>query len=387
MADRNGPPTRCIRIVVAASIVAVCASLLAQPADRTKTEALARQASERLQTLQREADQLASDERTLLNELRALELQRQIKAEELHRVSEDARAAASDLAAINERITALEQEKTAERPDVSARLVEIYKLGRARYLRLLLTTSDVRQLGRASRLVGALAQSDRLQLAAHQRTIESLRAARGELEARTQRTQSLKAAAERAQATVAASAQSRSELVREIDQRRDLNAQFASELQTAQQKLQVTLRDLASGAPLSESVALPLRPFRGTLAWPVDGPTRRRFDQSGSRAGQSAGIEIAAGEGTPVRVIHDGLVAFSGPFSGFGNLVIVDHGTQTFSLYGDLLDTAVKQGARLEGGQLVGTVGKSPAGPAGLYFELRIDGKPVDPLQWLKKRS
>ena len=67
--------------------------------------------------------------------------------------------------------------------------------------------------------------------------------------------------------------------------------------------------------------------------------------------------------------------------------MILDHGAQTFSLYGDLLDIAVKKGARIERGQPVG-IGRRrpPSGADGLYFELRVDGQPVDPLQWLKKR-
>jgi len=79
------------------------------------------------------------------------------------------------------------------------------------------------------------------------------------------------------------------------------------------------------------------------------------------------------------------VVAFAAPFSGFGNLVIVDHGAQAFSLYGNLLDIAVKEGASVGAGQPLGTVGASLTGPAGLYFELRVDGQPVDPLQWLRK--
>ena len=71
---------------------------------------------------------------------------------------------------------------------------------------------------------------------------------------------------------------------------------------------------------------------------------RRRF---GAAAGQaSAGIEIAAEEGAPVHAIHEGVVAFADPFSGFGNLVIVDHGSQTFSLYGDLMEIQAKRGSK-----------------------------------------
>jgi septal ring factor EnvC (AmiA/AmiB activator) len=87
-----------------------------------------------------------------------------------------------------------------------------------------------------------------------------------------------------------------------------------------------------------------------------------------------------------VSAVHGGVVAFADNFSGFGNLVILDHGGQSFTLYGYLLDIAVKKGAAVEAGQRVGTVGFTLAGPAGLYFEMRVDGQPVDPLQWFKRQ-
>lgn len=361
--------------------------LLAQQADRTRTEALARRAAERLQALQREADQLVTAENTLLNELRRLEVVRQIKTEELSRLNVEANATASELEETTTRIDALEVQEEAERPDLRLRLVDIYKLGRARYLRLLLSTADVRQIGRASRMVGALAQADRRRVAAHQQTLDSLKTARRDLEIRNRRLLALRGDAERAEGAAALAAGAHAARVREIDQRRDLNAQLAGELQGAQQKLQATLRDLAAGAVVSEPPPLPFRAFRGALDWPVSGNLRRRFGTGPTpRSTPSNGIEIAAGEGTAVQAVHEGVVVFSDPFTGFGNLVIVDHGGQTFSLYGDLFDVAVKRGARIERGQTVGAVGAAPAAPPGLYFELRIDGRPVDPLQWLKKR-
>lgn len=386
------PASACRRIVAAtlwesatavALLVAATVVSFAQQADRPKTEALARRATERLQALQQEADQLASQERTLLNNLRRLELERQIKLENLKGVTADADNVASELAATSDRILQLEQQDLSERPDVRARLVEIYKLGRARYLRLLLSTPDLRQLGRASRMVAALAQVDRNQLASHQRTLDSLKAARIELEDRSRQVQSVRAEATRAESAAAAAARAQAALIRDIDLQRDLNAQLAGELQAAQQKLQVTLRDLPTGSAGGEPALLPLRPFKGALDWPAAGSIRRRF---GAAAGQaSAGIEIAAEEGAPVHAIHEGIVAFADPFSGFGNLVIVDHGSQTFSLYGDLLEIQAKRGSRVERGQPIGSVGTSPGGTSGLYFELRVDGRAVDPLQWLKK--
>jgi septal ring factor EnvC (AmiA/AmiB activator) len=375
------------RTVTLSLIILATGGVLAQQADRSRTEALARRAAERLQSLQREADQLASDERTVLNELRALEIERQIKAEELGRISAEADAAATELAATTARIDELEARNDGERPDLRTRLVEIYKLGRARYLRLLLSTSDVGQIGRASRMVAALAQADRQRVSEHQRTLEALNTARREQETTSRQLHALRGDAEPAERASADATRARSDLVRQIDLRRDLNAQLAGELQVAQQKLQTTLRDLSIGAAVAEPSPLPLRPFRGALDWPVAGAISGRFGRGeGARSAQSNGIEIASAEGTTVQAVHEGLVAYADPFAGFGNLVIVDHGAQTFSLYGDLHEIAVKRGARIERGQTLGTVGTAPAGPAGLYFELRIDGRPVDPLQWLKKR-
>src|SRR6476660_1397552 len=77
-------------VSAASALVVVTASLGAQQPDRARTEALARRATERLQALQREADRLASEERSLLNDVKKLELDRQIRAEEMKRLDADA---------------------------------------------------------------------------------------------------------------------------------------------------------------------------------------------------------------------------------------------------------------------------------------------------------
>jgi len=371
---------------VSALIVVVSPPVGAQQTDRARAEALARRATERLQSLQREADRLASQERSLIDDLRKLEVERQLKAEELKRVDADAVRIERELTTTTTRMEALEKSARDARPELSARLVEMYKLGQARYLRLLLSTADLTRIGQASRTVAALAKLDRERVASHKRTLDELSAVRATLQARGRELAATRAAAAKAEVASARAAQARNDLIRDIDRRRDLNAQLAGELQAAQQKLQATLRELSAGTAPAEAASLPLRPFRGALDWPVSGTVARRFGSPASRGTASNGIEIAAAEDASALAIHEGTVVFAGAFSGFGNLVIVDHGGQTFSLYGDLLEIAVKKGARLDRGQPVGSIGVTAAGAAGLYFELRVDGQPVDPLQWLKRR-
>jgi septal ring factor EnvC (AmiA/AmiB activator) len=356
-----------------------------QQAERARTEALARQATERMQALQREADRLASEERTILGDLRKLEIERQLATEERRQLDADITKVQTELSATTTVMQTLQRADSAQRPQLRARVVDLYKLGRNPYLRLLLSTTDFRQLGRAARTVAALATLDRERVASRQRTVDDLKAARATLEKRDRQLTSLRAAAEKARVGIERSLMARNELVRDIDRKRDVNAQLSGELQTTQQRLQSTLRGLATGAAAGGTTALPLRPFRGELDWPVEGGVvRRSFGKSGGNA--SNGIEIVAPEGAHATAIHDGTVAFADTFAGFGNLVILDHGSQTFSLYGDLLEIAVKKGARVDRGQRVGTVGPTRSAAAGLYFELRVDGRAVDPLQWFKKR-
>ena len=227
------------------------------PVERARTEALARRATERLQALQREAERLASEERTLLGDLRRFEIERQLKSEELKRVDADAATVQSDLDQTGVRMEALQASSRAKLPELQQRLVEIYKLGQARYLRLLLSTPDLRRLGQSTRTVAALAKLDRDRLAAHQRNVDELTAARTTLEARAARLRTLRADAQRAQATADRAAETRNALISSIDRQRDLNAQLAGELQTAQQTLQATLRNLAAGTPSAEPAALP----------------------------------------------------------------------------------------------------------------------------------
>jgi septal ring factor EnvC (AmiA/AmiB activator) len=379
----NAIRAHALRAMAAVAIAVPCAVFAAAQTDRAQeTDALSRRAADRVQALRDEADRLTLEARTVLGDLRRLEIAREIAAEELRHAERDVAAVAAERAALDAQIAAIEQAEQQEAPALRARLVSLYKLGRGRYVRLLLSTSDVRRIGQASRVVAVLASQDRDRIATHQRRLEELTTSRRTLQDRQARLAVLRETAERARAAADKAVAARNALIAEIDRRRDLNAQLAGELLAAHQKLRATLAGMSSTSPPS----LPIGPFRGDLDWPVVGTVRQRFGGPGDPSGAArTGVDIAASEGAPVQALHDGTVAFADVFTGFGRLVIVDHGGQTFSLYGNLRDIQAARGARVARGAPIGTVGVSPTGAAGLYFELRIDGRPVDPLQWLKR--
>ncbi len=349
------------------------------------TQAASERAAERLKALKEEADSLLARERSLLTDLRRLEVERAMAAERLAQNETETKNLEQELADTVRHRELLEQARAAEAPILRNRLVELYKLGSGGYLRLLLGVDDLRDVGRAYRTVSALAALDRERARAHESTLKSLAQVEQDLTARQAELAALHDEAVTARAAADRAVRERTALIARIDQRRDLNAQLTGELQAAQSRLQQTVSDLGGNAPV-----LPLRPFQGTLSWPVTGRvvTRARMqsDSTAPSASPQNGIEIAAPVGASVMAVHDGTVAFAGPFEGFGRLVILDHGNKSYSLYGYLDEVGVSRGAQIERGRSLGTVGTSPTGMNLLYFELRVDGHVVDPLQWLKDR-
>jgi septal ring factor EnvC (AmiA/AmiB activator) len=252
---------------------------------------------------------------------------------------------------------------------------------------MLLSSNDVRAIGRMARGVAAVAEMDRVRLETHRRTLRAERDALNDLDQAHDEMAALQRDAARARAAVEAAVAARTRLIDSLDQQRDLAAQYVAELQQAQLELENTI---ATAGTESVSAALPLRPFKGDLPWPIAGQVSARFGrQPAGRFGTNIvrnGIEVAASEGASATAVHEGTVAYAAPFSGFGTLVIVDHGDSAFTLYGHLLDASVKAGTNVSRGTPLGRVGLAPSGGAALYFELRIDGRPVDPLEWLSRR-
>ena len=130
--------------------------------------------------------------------------------------------------------------------------------------------------------------------------------------------------------------------------------------------------------------------LRGKLKLPVAGPITARFGSSRAEGGTHwRGVMIRASEGTEVKAIAGGTVVFSDWLRGFGNLLIVDHGDDFLSIYGNNQSLLRQAGNAVRSGEAVATVGNtggvsSNSADSGLYFELRHRGQPFDPLKWVR---
>lgn len=126
----------------------------------------------------------------------------------------------------------------------------------------------------------------------------------------------------------------------------------------------------------------------GRLDWPVDGSVLYRFGRQVNPNNTTIrwnGMGIAAPKGTPVKAISSGTVDFAARFGTYGLLVIVNHGSGDYSMYGSLDKASVEKGVRVTKGQQIGTVGVSdPDMQPHLHLEIRPKGQPVDPFDWLR---
>jgi septal ring factor EnvC (AmiA/AmiB activator) len=128
------------------------------------------------------------------------------------------------------------------------------------------------------------------------------------------------------------------------------------------------------------------RKLKGRLRLPVLGELTNRFGRPRADGGLSwKGLFIAAKEGDMVRSIAPGQVIYADWLRGFGNLMIIDHGAGYMSLYGNNEALLKQIGDKLSAGDMIASVGNSGGNPeSGLYFELRHNGRPFDPLPWVR---
>jgi septal ring factor EnvC (AmiA/AmiB activator) len=133
------------------------------------------------------------------------------------------------------------------------------------------------------------------------------------------------------------------------------------------------------------------RPLFGH-AWPLEGRLLSRFGkQRHPQLGTwvfNRGIEIGAAPGAAFRSVAAGRVIFSGAFTRFGNMVVLDHGRDTYTVYGYAGGLEVSRGQSVSAGQVLGQVGPNGSlGDPALFFEVTVRGKAVDPLPWVRLKS
>ncbi len=183
-----------------------------------------------------------------------------------------------------------------------------------------------------------------------------------------------------------------SERARALNAARVGRAQDLRDYQKAQAESRELARRLREAARKAARNATRSAAQAGQMLWPADGPMTSRYGyRTHPIYGDTrfhAGIDIGAGYGAPILASGGGTVVFAGSSNGYGTLVLISHGTKNgkdlATAYAHMSELAVTEGQQVTRGQSVGRVGSSgnSTGPH-LHFEVRLDGDPVDPLDYV----
>lgn len=357
-----------------------------EEADRAEYRARMEELQQTIEKLKEQLEQTRGSRDELQEELEASESAIGDLLQKIERIESDLEEQREDLQSLRQRRDRLEQSRRQQQAAVAEQVRAAYQLGQQSQLKLLLNQQQPQRMSRLlryhedwlslraekiQRYRETLAELDRIEPQIRRRATELAR----DRERLKKRREQLAQRQSQRRETLAALEQR----IRSTDQKLAEHRRDRERLQTLLDEMTAAVAemDIPGGDDFSER--------RGQLPWPAEGQVRHAFG-SAQLGGQITrnGLVIDAREGAPVLAVHHGRVVFSDYFRGHGLLLIVDHGKGYMTLYAHNQTLHKETGEWVNAGETIARVGRSGGqSGAGLYFEIRHQGRPVDPGPWL----
>jgi septal ring factor EnvC (AmiA/AmiB activator) len=350
----------------------------------------------------KEADRLKGRETQALGQLRRTQREVNLTRRRLRALQNRRNALGQELGVtrqtLEQTLLVLQQQKAK----LARRLRGMYKAGAGRDLEFLLSTDSFAQLLARWDFIVMIAEQDRLLLEDIEGKKEQVQAAQQRLELNLGEIRSNEQQVATQNRRLGRLASQRERQVTEIRTQRKTYEAAAAELEKTAKDIQRLLARLErereaedrrrrAGGRAPEPYTGDFARGRKQLDWPVEGTVVGRFGpERHPRFGTTTlnnGIDIAAATGTPVHAVARGRVDFTNDdFAAFGQVIVVNHGSGYYTLYGHLSEILVRQGQEVTPGQTIGRVGASGTSLKGtvLHFEVRNGGSALDPEDWLK---
>lgn len=340
---------------------------------------------EQIRALERKAEKTGDRERNLVQEVQRLDRLAALHREELAVVTARTNEVIEKSKTSDLRLAKLEGELDDKARRLVRRMEEVRRVGRLGYLGALLARTRSEGFLTALRQLTRLADRDRRQVREIRDRMAELERIRDDLDRTERELARLRresAQAERHHRSVRAE---KTRLLDSLRAERRQTLQLKRELEEAEQNLQKMVGGL-SGSAGSEALHVPLRLYKGELAWPVKGKVTQEFGRVGSTRFDIPypGIDLWAPIDTPVRAVSSGTVVFADWFHGYGKTVCLDHGEGYITVYAHLSEILVTPGQNVARGETLARLGDTGSlkGPH-LYFQISKDGEPLDPRDWL----
>lgn len=335
--------------------------------------------------------ELEKDRGTLGREreaLKRLDLEMQTNARALQAVG-------ADLDRQLEAVEALEAERDEylsqlddRQDELGQQVLAAWELSRESRLKLVLNQDDPARLGRLLAYYDLLGEAQAERITELRAVLARLEEMQRAIDVELETLGALQNEHERQRARLQARRDERLELVAAIEASLTDGEARLEELRRNRRDLETLLERLDDAlADIPTDLGSRVHPTqqRGALPMPVPGRVRAAFGQPRTAGIAWQGWLIEAQPGSEVRSVGYGRVAYADWLRGYGLLLIVDHGEGFMSLYGHNESLRAEVGDWVQPGATLSTVGQGPEGRPGLYFELRRDGKAVDPAGWVRR--
>lgn len=257
---------------------------------------------------------------------------------------------------------------------------------------VLMTATDHQDLIRKSKYISLLAYYDSKIIKKYSSSIKEINAKKMVIENINNKLNTNRNTVKKKSEELLSSRANKDRVLAKIKSNRIAQEKKIKELRESSEKLQNMVRKFKNSKIPESIIGKGFQASKGELSWPVNGKVMISYgnyqDPELNTTIFKNGIEINAKKGDKPLAIAGGRVVYANAFKGYGNLLIIDHGSGYHSLYGNLSELALKTGELLIGGMEVGKVSMSKLlNVPTLYFEIRYKGKPVDPKPWLKKKG
>jgi murein hydrolase activator len=393
-----------MRRILPAALLLVFIPLLAAASPRAELQGIRKEIQQK-ELLIRKTSKI---ETKVSGELAEMEKSLREKEARLRTLNRDLDLAENRLRAITVEVERVKAEAERKKLEIQHRLASMYKGGETGSMRVFFSSDSLPQMAESYRYMNSVLRQDHRLVEEYNARIDTLKELKVKLERETLQKEKIK--------------ESIAEKKGEIESEKAKKATYLSKVKSEKKGYIVSLRELEANArrlqsmverleaaarkgytPKAEKGSPGKKPERTTLTYSGKGLGSRKGDLGLPVRGQivdrfgrhkhpefnsftfSNGIAIAAPLGADIHSIADGRIIYADYFKGYGNMVIVDHGEGYFSLYAHASKLHKKEGASVGKNEVIASVGDvdSAKGPI-VYFEIRYQGKPVDPAPWFK---
>jgi len=339
--------------------------------------------------LSREKEQFLKygiEEKNLLGQLNHIEKQIDVKSKLLKEIKEKIDLTRADLKRRQERLKRLEDSLSEVEERLGKRLVAFYKHAKRGYVELLATSSDLDQLTRRMKYLRVIMNEDQ-RLLQHMASVQmNIKQEISQIEEKVAIIDRMEKAEKSRFLSLKEELDKKVIILMNIHKEREFYETAVKELQVAAKDLKETLLNLDRSQEKKKELPSGFAKSKGKLPLPFKGKIIKNHKPLGAEFHKThKGIFIEGPLGAQVKAVFPGRVDFSGWLKGYGQTIVINHGSRFFTISAHLSQREKQGSDMVEKGEVIGLLGEtgSFSGPR-LYFEIRRAGTNLDPLKWVK---